>query len=59
MEEEVGRQITESGRAVVPTDKFSPDTTSKRSRLSPRERKRRQSIRKKEKRLGRDKGRDC
>ena len=46
--EEVGHQITKSGRAVVPPDKFSPDTTSK-SRLSPRERKRRQSMRKKEK----------
>ena len=47
--EEVGHQITKSGRAVVPPDKFSPDTTSKKSRLSPRERKRLQSMRKKEK----------
>ena len=47
--EEVGHQITKSGRAVVPPNKFSPDTTAKKSRLSPRERKRRQSIRKKEK----------
>ena len=47
--EEVGHQITKSGRAVVPPDKFSPDTTSKKSRLSPRERKRRQSMRKREK----------
>ena len=47
--EEVGHQITKSGRAVVPPDRFSPDTTSKMSRLSPRERKRRQSMRKKEK----------
>ena len=46
---EVGQQTTKSGRAVVPTNKFSPDTTSKKSRLSPRERKRRQSMRKKEK----------
>ena len=49
VEEEVGRQTTKSGRAVVPPDKFSPDTTTKKSRLSPRERKRRQSMRKKEK----------
>ena len=47
--EEVGHQITKSGRAVVPPDKFSPDTTTKKSRLSPRERKRLQSRRKKEK----------
>ena len=47
--EEVGHQITKSGRAVVPPDRFIPDTTAKKSRLSPRERKRRQSIRKKEK----------
>ena len=47
--EEVGHQITKSGRAVVPPNRFSPDTTSKMSRLSPRERKRRQSMRKKEK----------
>ena len=47
--EEVGQQTTKSGRAVVPPDKFSPDTTSKKSRLSPRERKRRQSMKKKEK----------
>ena len=47
--EEVEHHITKSGRAVVPPDKFSPDSTIKKSRLSPRERKRRQSMRKKEK----------
>ena len=47
--EEVGLHTTKSGRAVVPPDKFSPDSTTKKSRLSPRERKRRQSMRKKEK----------
>ena len=47
--EEVGHQITRSGRAVIPPDKFSPDTMAKKTRLSPRDRKRRQSMRKKEK----------
>ena len=44
----MGHQITKSGRAVVPPDRFIPETTTK-ARLSPRERKRRQSMRKKEK----------
>ena len=47
--EEVGHQTTRSGRVVVPPNKFSPDTTAEKPRLSPRERKRRQSLRKKEK----------
>ena len=47
--EEVGQQTTKSGRVVVPPNKFSPDTTTKKPSLSPRERKRRQSMRKKEK----------
>ena len=47
--EEVGHQITKSGRVVVPPSKFSPDTTTEKPRLSPRERKRRQSMRKREK----------
>lgn len=47
--EEVGHQTTRSGRVVVPPNKFSPDTTTQKSRLSPRERKRRQSMRKREK----------
>ena len=47
--EEVGHQITKSGRVVIPPSKFSPDTTTKKPSLSPRERKRRQSLRKKEK----------
>ena len=47
--EEMGHQITKSGRAVVPPDRFCPDTTTTKARLSPRERKRRQSMRKKEK----------
>ena len=47
--EEVGHQITKSGRVVIPPNKFSPDTTAKKPSLSPRERKRRQSLRKKEK----------
>ena len=49
--EEVGHQITQSGRVVVPPDRFRPDTTTERPRLSPRERKRRQSMRKKEKKM--------
>ena len=47
--EGVGHQITKSGRVVIPPSKFSPDTTTKKPSLSPRERKRRQSMRKKEK----------
>ena len=57
--EDVGYHTTKSGRAVVPPDKFSPVSTTKRSKLSPRERKRRQSMRKKEKRLESDEGRNC
>ena len=48
--EEVGHHITKSGRVVVPPNRFRPDTTTEKPRLSPRERKRRQSMRKKEKR---------
>ena len=47
--EEVGLQTTKSGRVVVPPNKFSPDTTTKKVSLSPRERKRRQSMKKREK----------
>ena len=47
--EEVGHQITKSGRVVIPPNRFSSDTTAKKPSLSPRERKRRQSLRKKEK----------
>ena len=47
--EEVGHQTTRSGRVVVPPNRFSSDTTTEKPRLSPRERKRRQSMRKKEK----------
>ena len=45
--EEVGHQTTRSGRVVVAPNKFSPDT--EKPRLSLRERKRRQSMRKREK----------
>ena len=48
--EEVGHHTTKSGRVVVPPNRFRPDTTTEKPRLSPRERKRRQSMRKKEKR---------
>ena len=47
--EEVGHQITKSGRVVMSPDRFRPDTTTKKASLSPRERKRRQSMRKNEK----------
>ena len=47
--EEVGHQITKSGRVVIPPTRFSSDTTTEKPRLSPRERKRRQSMKKKEK----------
>ena len=47
--EEVGHHTTKSGRVVVPPNRFRPDTTTEKPRLSPRERKRRQSMRKKEK----------
>ena len=38
--EEVGHQITKSGRVVMSPDRFRPDTTTKKVSLSPRERKR-------------------
>ena len=47
--EEVGHQITKSGRVVMSPDRFRPDTTTKKASLSLRERKRRQSMRKNEK----------
>ena len=47
--EEAEYPTTRSGRAVVPPDKFVPEAATKKPRLSPRERKRRQSLRKKEK----------
>ena len=47
--EEVGHQITKSGRVMMSPDRFRPDTTTKKASLSPRERKRRQSMRKNEK----------
>ena len=46
--EEVGHQITKSGRVVMSPDRFRPDTTTKKASLSLRERKRRQSLRKNE-----------
>ena len=49
--EEVGHQTTRSGRVVVPPNKFNPDTTTEKTRLSPRERKRRQSMRRREKKI--------
>ena len=45
--EVVGHQITKSGRVVIPPTRFSSDTTTEKPRLSPRERKRRQSMKKK------------
>ena len=47
--EEVGHQITKLGRVVMSPDMFRLDTTIKKTSLSPRERKRRQSMRKNEK----------
>ena len=47
--EEVGHQITKLGRVMMSPDRFRPDTTTKKASLSPRERKRRQSMRKNEK----------
>ena len=49
---EVGHNTTKSGRAVIPPSRFCPDTNTKRTSLSPRERKRRQSRKKKEGKLG-------
>ena len=47
--EEAEYPTTRSGRAVVPPNKFVPEVATKKPRLSPRERKRRQSLRKNEK----------
>ena len=49
---EVGHNTTKSGRAVIPPTRFCPDSNTKRTSLSPRERKRRQSKKKKERKLG-------
>ena len=38
--EEVGHQITKSGRVMMSPDRFRPDTTTTKASLSPRERKR-------------------
>ena len=45
-------QTTRSGRVVVPPLRFGSDTVAKSPSLSPRERRRRQSMRRKEKQTG-------
>ena len=47
--ESVNHQTTRSGRVVIPPLRFGSDTVTKSPSLSPRERRRRQSMRKKEK----------
>ena len=49
---EVEHNTTRSGRAVIPPTRFCPDSNARRTSLSPRERKRRQSKKKKERKLG-------
>ena len=50
--ESVNHQTTRSGRVVIPPLRFGSDTVTKSPSLSPRERRRRQSMRKKEKQTG-------